>query len=72
MLSPSHRSTLSSKSTGSYEDVLEDMELRLKVAKDNFNESKEVVSDVVKESKVNKLVVVQLNSAIKALKKVNK
>ena len=72
MLSPSQRSTVSAQSTASYEDVLEDMEVRLQVAKENFNESKSVVSDVVKESKVAKKVVVNLNTAIKALKNINK
>jgi hypothetical protein len=67
MLSPR-----SNASTASYEDVLEDMEVRLQVAKQNVNESKAVLSDVVKESKVAKKVVVQLNSAIKALRNVNK
>ena len=70
MLSPSQRSTQSTQSTTSYQDVLDDMNGRLQLAKDNLSETKAVISDVLKESKNAKKVVV-LNSAIKALKKVN-
>ena len=72
MLSPSQRSTQSTQSTTSYQDVLDDMNGRLQLAKDNLSETKAVISDVLKESKNAKKVVVVLNSAIKALKKVNK
>jgi hypothetical protein len=48
------------------------MNERLQSAKDNLSEANAVVCDVLKESKNAKKVVVELNSAIKALKKVNK
>jgi hypothetical protein len=47
------------------------MQVRLQDAKDNFNETKAVVSDVMSASKVAKKIVVNLDSAIKAFKKVN-